>query len=234
MQRIGARRAWIGVWAGILSLGLLLSDPLVADFRGPAYDPMVQAVLASGKRIPPPGIARPAWDDLVQCTGITPVQGKDFESIRWVQLLTAGFDRLERLGLPRRVTVSTIGDAGVHRIAPPRADEVAIGDDPDQRLIVEHRQLIDAVRIVHLERGGRKGPAAEEQVTIDFAFATVVTIAPVRRGEPFTRDNLWVKRPGTGPLLAERYEDLLGRVASRDIPADTHISLDDVIALGRR
>lgn len=91
------------------------------------------------------------------------------------------------------------------------------------------RQLIDAARIVHLERGGRKGPAAEEQVTIDFAFATVVTIAPVRRGDPFTRDNLWVKRPGTGPLLAERYEDLLGRLASRDIPADTHISMDDVM-----
>jgi N-acetylneuraminate synthase len=91
------------------------------------------------------------------------------------------------------------------------------------------RQLIEAARIVHLERGGKKGPAAEEQVTIDFAFATVVTIAPVRRGERFTRENLWVKRPGTGPLLAERYEELLGRAASRDIPTDTHISMDDVM-----
>jgi N-acetylneuraminate synthase len=90
------------------------------------------------------------------------------------------------------------------------------------------RELIQATRIVHLERGGTKGPAAEEQVTIDFAFATVVTIAPVRKGEPFTPDNLWVKRPGTGPLLAEHYERLLGRAASRDIPADTHISMDDV------
>jgi N-acetylneuraminate synthase len=91
------------------------------------------------------------------------------------------------------------------------------------------RELIEAVGIVHLERGGAKGPAAEEQVTIDFAFATVVTIAPVRRGEAFTKENLWVKRPGTGPLLAERYEELLGRLASRDIPADTHISIDDVL-----
>jgi N-acetylneuraminate synthase len=90
------------------------------------------------------------------------------------------------------------------------------------------RELIEAARIVHIERGGTKGPAAEEQVTIDFAFATVVTIAPVRKGEPFTTANLWVKRPGTGPLLAERYEDLIGRHASRDIPADTHLSMDDV------
>jgi N-acetylneuraminate synthase len=90
------------------------------------------------------------------------------------------------------------------------------------------RELIEAARIVHLERGGSKGPAAEEQVTIDFAFATVVTIAPVRKGERFSRANLWVKRPGTGPLLAEKYEGLLGRAASRDIPADTHISMEDV------
>ena len=90
------------------------------------------------------------------------------------------------------------------------------------------RELIEAVRIVHLERGGSKGPAAEEQVTIDFAFATVVTIAPVKRGERFTSNNLWVKRPGTGPLLAERYEEVLGRRAARDIPADTHIGLEDV------
>lgn len=90
------------------------------------------------------------------------------------------------------------------------------------------RELIDASRIVQQERGGVKGPAAEEQVTIDFAFATVVTIAPVRAGEPFTGDNLWVKRPGTGPILAERYEEVLGRRARRDLPADTHISFDDV------
>jgi N-acetylneuraminate synthase len=91
------------------------------------------------------------------------------------------------------------------------------------------RELIHAVRTVHLERGGRKEPAPEEKVTIDFAFATVVTIAPVSKGERFSPDNLWVKRPGTGPLRAEHYDDLLGRVAVRDIPADTHVSLEDVI-----
>ena len=93
----------------------------------------------------------------------------------------------------------------------------------------ECRALIEAAGIVYQERGGTKQPAAEEQVTIDFAFATVVTIAPVRRGEPFTRSNLWVKRPGTGPIRAEHYDELLGRVASRDIAADTHISMSDVI-----
>jgi N-acetylneuraminate synthase len=34
-------------------------------------------------------------------------------------------------------------------------------------------------------RGGIKAPAQEEQVTIDFAFATVCTIKPIKKGEPF-------------------------------------------------
>ena len=86
------------------------------------------------------------------------------------------------------------------------------------------RELIEQSRTLHSELGGTKGPAKEEQVTIDFAFATVVTIAPVKAGEPLTMQNLWVKRPGTGPIPAERFESILGKRASRDIPADTHLA----------
>jgi sialic acid synthase SpsE len=89
------------------------------------------------------------------------------------------------------------------------------------------RDLIEQSRILHAELGGTKGPAREEQVTIDFAFATVVTISPVKKGEPFTMRNLWVKRPGTGPIPAARFESLLGKRASRDIPADTHLADED-------
>ena len=90
------------------------------------------------------------------------------------------------------------------------------------------RELIEQSRPLHAELGGTKGPAREEQVTIDFAFATVVTIAPVKAGETFTMQNLWVKRPGTGPIAAERFETLLGKRASRDIPADTHLADADI------
>ena len=86
---------------------------------------------------------------------------------------------------------------------------------------------IAAARTLHAELGGTKGPVPEEQVTMDFAFATVVTIAPIREGEVLTRENLWVKRPGTGSIPAEHYESLLGRVARRDLPADTHLQHGD-------
>ena len=90
------------------------------------------------------------------------------------------------------------------------------------------RELIEGSRMLHLELGGSKVPTVEEQVTMDFAFATVVTIAQVRAGDIYTKDNVWVKRPGTGELLADRYEEVLGRRAMRDLDSDTHLSVADV------
>lgn len=90
------------------------------------------------------------------------------------------------------------------------------------------RELIEGSRMLHLELGGNKVPTVEEQVTMDFAFATVVTIARVRAGDIYTKDNVWVKRPGTGELPAARYEEVLGRRAMRDLDSDTHLSVADV------
>jgi len=89
------------------------------------------------------------------------------------------------------------------------------------------RDLIASSAKLHSELGGTKGPAKEEQVTMDFAFATVVTIAPIKAGETLTKQNLWVKRPGTGSIPAEQYESLLGKKATRDLAADTHLTLND-------
>ena len=69
----------------------------------------------------------------------------------------------------------------------------------------------------------------EEQTTRDFAFATVVTISPIKKGELFTEKNLWVKRPGVGQIAAEHYESLLGKRSVRDIDIDEHVSWEDVV-----
>ena len=90
------------------------------------------------------------------------------------------------------------------------------------------RELIAGARVVHAMRGGRKEPAAEEQVTMDFAVATLVKIAPVEEGELVTEKNLWAKRPGTGAIPAERYEQILGKRAARKIPADTRLTPGDI------
>jgi len=85
------------------------------------------------------------------------------------------------------------------------------------------RELIEGSRIVALQRGGSKAPAAEEQVTIDFAFASICTIQPVKKGEIFSKENIWVKRPGKGGIPAEHYSQLLGKIALKDIESDVQL-----------
>ena len=85
------------------------------------------------------------------------------------------------------------------------------------------KELIAGCNILKQERGGKKGPVLEEQATINFAFATVVTILPIKSGEIFTEENIWVKRPGTGSILAERFDQILGKKASSNIMADVHL-----------
>ncbi len=93
------------------------------------------------------------------------------------------------------------------------------------------KELIDGSNILFQQRGGHKGPAEEEQVTIDFAFATICSIEPIRKGEVFTKENIWVKRPGKGGIPAEKYEEVLGKKANRDIEIDMQLTVDDISAL---
>ncbi|MNF94310.1 N,N'-diacetyllegionaminic acid synthase [compost metagenome] len=89
-------------------------------------------------------------------------------------------------------------------------------------------ELIISSAEMALMRGGIKKPAPEEQVTIDFAFATVCAIAPIKKGEIFTKQNIWVKRPGTGKILAEHFNDLIGKTATRDIENDEQLIWEDI------
>jgi len=101
--------------------------------------------------------------------------------------------------------------------------DVSLSMDPE-----EMRQLILGSKIIHQSLGGTKAVLPEEQVTIDFAYASCVTIGSIKKGEPFSKANLWVKRPGTGEILAEHFEALLGRAAARNIDVNTQITWDMV------
>jgi N-acetylneuraminate synthase len=89
-------------------------------------------------------------------------------------------------------------------------------------------ELIRGSKAIWQCRGGNKGILPEEQVTIDFAYASVVSIQPIPKGGKLDMTNIWVKRPGTGEIKAVDFEKLLGKTATRDIDPDTHISWGDV------
>lgn len=90
-------------------------------------------------------------------------------------------------------------------------------------------ELIRSSNEIWQMRGGTKEPAAEEQVTIDFAFATVCSIARIKKGEVLTKENIWVKRPGTGKILAEHFDSILGKKAIRNIENDEQLDFIDFL-----
>ncbi|MBA5248790.1 MAG: polyhydroxyalkanoate biosynthesis repressor PhaR [Gammaproteobacteria bacterium] len=89
-------------------------------------------------------------------------------------------------------------------------------------------ELINGSIEIAKMRGGKKEAAKEEQITIDFAFATVVSIKDIKKGETFTKDNIWVKRPGTGEIAAEDYQNILGKTSSVNIQCDKHIKWSEI------
>jgi N-acetylneuraminate synthase len=100
--------------------------------------------------------------------------------------------------------------------------DVPISLDP-----AELRELVEGSRAVHLALGGRKDILPEEQPTIDFAYACVVSVRPIAEGETLTMDNVWVKRPGTGEIRARDFERVLGKSARRAIPKDRQLGWSD-------
>ena len=102
---------------------------------------------------------------------------------------------------------------------------------PDIPISIEPQELAEMVkgsRAIYAALGGHKTILNEEKPVIDFAYASVVSISNIKVGEVFSIDNIWIKRPGTGTLLAKDFQKVLGKKAKREIKAQQQISPDDI------
>lgn len=102
---------------------------------------------------------------------------------------------------------------------------------PDISLSIEPnelRELVEGAKAIYKAKGGTKGVLEEEQPVIDFAYASVVTISPIKAGEKYTTQNTWVKRPGTGPILAADLNRVIGKKALNNLEKDCQIDTDDI------
>ena len=77
-------------------------------------------------------------------------------------------------------------------------------------------------RIFYMKKGYKKMATVEKEVA-KFAFASVCSIKPIKKGEKLSKKNIWVKRPGTGDFLAVSYNSLLGKTALKDIKENSQI-----------
>lgn len=104
-----------------------------------------------------------------------------------------------------------------------KGPDIVCSMDPE-----ELKQLIQGSAEIAEMRNGKKEAAKEEQVTMDFAFATVVAIKSIKEGDILTKENIWVKRPGKGEIKAEDYNLLLGKRARKSIILDQHLKWSDI------
>ena len=97
---------------------------------------------------------------------------------------------------------------------------------PDHKASIEPGELatmIASIRNIELSLGdGIKRVTASERMNRAVARKSIVASRPIRKGERFSVDNLTTKRPGDG-ISPMRWDELLGRVASRDFVADERI-----------
>ena len=111
----------------------------------------------------------------------------------------------------------------LYRFYEPFGPDIVNSMDPNAA-----KELVEGTKLIKKHRGGKKGPVKEEKPVIDFAYASVVSIKQIEVGEALTKENIWVKRPGTGPFFAEDYNKILGKLAFRQIKCDSHIQKEDI------
>ncbi len=103
---------------------------------------------------------------------------------------------------------------------------------PDIALSINPRELKDlifGVKAVWQSLGGEKNILPEEEGIIKFAYACVVSIKDINRGEKLSEKNIWVKRPGTGEIKAIEYDKIIGKHASKDIKKDVQLKFKDIL-----
>ncbi|MBM4221478.1 MAG: N-acetylneuraminate synthase [Gammaproteobacteria bacterium] len=94
---------------------------------------------------------------------------------------------------------------------------------PDHKASLEPdelKALVTAIRNVETALGdGVKRPTASELKNMVVARKSLVAAHPIRAGELFTRENLGIKRPGTG-ISPMRLDEIVGKRADRDYQID--------------
>ena len=88
--------------------------------------------------------------------------------------------------------------------------------------------LINGSKVLFSARGGEKIPVKAEDPTIAFAFASVVAIKNINKGETLTEDNIWLKRPGGGDFTAKDYDYLIGKKVLNDISNGFRIKKENI------
>ena len=97
---------------------------------------------------------------------------------------------------------------------------------PDISISITPKELKDLIvgsKAIFNSLNGRKSVLDGEKETAKFAYASIVTINDIEKGDYFSADNIWVKRPGTGEIMAKFFDDILNKKSSKDIKKNSQL-----------
>ena len=101
---------------------------------------------------------------------------------------------------------------------------------PDHKASMEFEELRDLVTSLanaHTIMGSDiKTPTKAEIKTIKIVRKSLVALKDIKKGEKFTKENIGIKRPGTG-LAPKYYSKVLSRKAKKDVKIDSLIREND-------
>ena len=92
----------------------------------------------------------------------------------------------------------------------------------------ELSELISGSRIIYEATQGSKFPVREEDVTIAFAFASVVATRDLKSGHIISREDITLKRPSGGDFGPKEFFSLIGKKVEKEINMNTQISRSQI------
>lgn len=96
-------------------------------------------------------------------------------------------------------------------------------DGPDHKASLEPKELKAMVQAIrHISQalgGGIKKPGKSEAKNIAIARKSIVALCHIKIGEPFSADNITVKRPGNG-ISPMRWDEVIGQASQKDYQSD--------------
>lgn len=91
-------------------------------------------------------------------------------------------------------------------ISPPELKDLIFGSNAIFRALKNKKEILDG-----------------EKLTAKFAFTSVVTIKDIKKGDTFSMENIWVKRPGTGEILTKSFDQILKKKSNQNIKKNTQL-----------
>ena len=103
-------------------------------------------------------------------------------------------------------------------------------EGPDKDVSIDFndlKKMVYQIRLIEKSLGKSRKINHKEKIIRSWAHRSIVTIQKIKKGEIFSEENIWTKRPGTG-IPAKEYEKILGKISASDIENNTLLKLDDI------